>query len=135
MANLPSPAILMPPSDCTLKELHDNTDWRFPMVLAQISRELLKDVRPAKSLEQHAKYLQREFPQSGLRPCSPAIIRFKDELLLGEAQYQHEGPLNEAALGVHGAEAQRRALNLMRAMETREGYGELLFKLSRLWQL
>ena len=80
----------------------------------------------AKSLEKHSKYLQREFPQSGLGPCSPAIIRFKEELLLAEAQYQNEGMLNEAASGVRGAEAQRRALDLMRAMETRDGYGGLL---------
>jgi AraC-like DNA-binding protein len=110
----------------TLKELHENTDWRFPMVLSRISRELLKDEGLAKSLEKHSKYLQREFPQSGLGPCSPAIIRFKDELLLAEAQYQNEGMLNEAASGVRGAEAQRRALDLMRAMETRDGYGGLL---------
>jgi hypothetical protein len=45
----------------------------------------------AKNLEKHSKYLQREFPQSGLGPCSPAIIRFKEEILLAEAQYHNEG--------------------------------------------
>eukprot|EP00966_Prymnesium_polylepis_P279659 6460782-Prymnesium_polylepis.2 len=32
----------------TLKELHENTDWRFPMILSRISRELLKDEGLAK---------------------------------------------------------------------------------------
>ena len=93
-------------------------DYRVPMVLAGFAR-IFGDEKSAKDLERCAQDIKKRWPDSGTKPMSPAVSRFREELQWLVTQAEHADLLDVAASGDHGTQLQSLARDLMRRMEAR----------------